>query len=358
MMRRLSAILPTAVLVAKTNSFANCLVPSCVTSSFRSALPTGTTTIRLASSSNPAATTSNEPRHDVGSDAQSLPASVLAQMNAYQQHQKSAAKLDWAAEIRTLVQYNTHGFAVMSTISKSDPGYPSGSVVGFAVEETTGRPVFLFSGMSTHTQDILATPQCSLTVAAKDFKGAADARVNLMGTCTRIRNADEIEQAKAIYQQKHPGAFWADFGDFFWYRMEVDKVRFVGGFARAGTITGEQYSAAKADVISQYSAPIAKHMNDDHMDATIRMVQTLVPGMSDTGDDDAATPKITEALITSVDSLGMYIKVTREAPVAFLPQQFKLRLPFPRPAVERKDVHLLMVEMTKDAAAATVETST
>ena len=138
---------------------------------------------------------------------------------AYQEHQQSAAKLGWATDVRTLIQYN-HGFAVMSTNSKSNPGYPGGSVVGFAVDDD-GRPLFIFSGMSTHTQDLLADPKCSLTIAAKDFKGAADGRVNLMGTCSLIKDAEEKEKAKEYYMKKHPGAFWVDFGDFNWFRVSL-----------------------------------------------------------------------------------------------------------------------------------------
>jgi hypothetical protein len=103
-----------------------------------------------------------------GAAQQDLPEEVQKAMMAYQEHQQTAPKLDWATDVRTLVQYN-HGFAVMSTNSKADEGYPGGSVVGFAPDED-GRPLFIFSGMSAHTQDILADPRCSLTVAAKDFK--------------------------------------------------------------------------------------------------------------------------------------------------------------------------------------------
>lgn len=147
------------------------------------------------------------PRHDVGKAATaSLPESVQKQLEAYQEHQQAAPKLSWATDVRTLVQYN-HGFAVMSTLSKSDPDYPGGSVVGFAPDEQ-GRPLFIFSGMSTHTQDLLANPHCSLTVAAKDFKGAADGRVNLMGRTELIKDPAEKEVAKQIYKTKHPNAFW------------------------------------------------------------------------------------------------------------------------------------------------------
>lgn len=106
----------------------------------------------------------------------------------------------------------------MSTISKSNEGYPGGSVVGFA-PDADGRPLFIFSGMSTHTQDLLANPKCSVTIASKDFKGAADGRVNLMGSCTLIKDGEENAAAKATYLAKHPGAFWVDFGDFNWFRV-------------------------------------------------------------------------------------------------------------------------------------------
>jgi putative heme iron utilization protein len=270
-------------------------------------------------------------------------------MEAYQEHQQTAPKMDWATDVRTLVQYN-HGFAVMSTISKSDAGYPGGSVVGFAPEPETGKALFIFSGMSTHTQDLLANPKCSLTVAAKDFKGAADGRVNLMGQVQLIQDAAEKQAARDIYLAKHPGAFWVDFGDFNWFRMTVEKVRFVGGFARAGSVTAEEYTAAVPDVISEFGPAIAQHMNDDHQSSTIAMVQCLVPGMQ----ADPENP-IESAVITSVDSLGMYIKVTRAAGVGFLPQQFKLRLPFSRQAENRKDIKTLIVEMTQAAAAAGAE---
>eukprot|EP00985_Skeletonema_marinoi_P023637 scaffold15842_cov73-Skeletonema_marinoi.AAC.1 len=73
--------------------------------------------------------------------------------------------------------------------------------------------------MSSHTQDLLADPKCSLTIASKEFKGAADGRVNLMGEVTLLKQ-DEKEAVKAAYLAKHPGAFWVDFGDFNWFRMD------------------------------------------------------------------------------------------------------------------------------------------
>ena len=162
-----------------------------------------------------------------------------------------------------------------------------------------------------------------------------------MGTTSKLPQ-DEIEVAKELYLAKHPNSkVWINFGDFTWFRLKVEKIRFVGGFARAGSITADEYHTAKPDAISQFGGAIGGHMNEDHMSATIEMVKRL-PGLDDV--------KVTAAEITSVDSLGMYVKVTREPGVSFQPEQFKLRLPFPRSAEDRKDVKTLIVEMTQAAA--------
>lgn len=285
----------------------------------------------------------NAPRHDVGNDPADLSPEVQKAMESFQEHQQGAARLGWPVDVRTLVQYN-HGYAVMSTNSKSNPGYPGGSVVGFA-PDSQGRPLFCFSGMSTHTQDLLVDPKCSLTVAAKEFKGAADGRVNLMGQATLIKDEDTVKEAKELYLAKHPKAFWVEFGDFNWFRMDVEQIRFVGGFARAGSVTSEEYTNAQPDLITQFGGAIASHMNEDHMEATIGMVNTI-PSVA-----DAENP-VTEAIITSVDSLGMDIQVTREKGVAFLPKSFKVRLPFPTPAKDRKDVKLQIMQLTQEAAEA------
>lgn len=222
---------------------------------------------------------------------------------------------------------------VHTLVSRSNVSRISRTII-----DEEGRPLFIFSGMSTHTQDILADPRCSVTVASKEFKGAADGRVNLMGTCTLIPPAEKAA-ARERYLKKHPGAFWVDFGDFNWFRLDIEKIRFVGGFARAGSVTPLEYREAKPDPVSEFGPAIAKHMNEDHMDSTIAMIANAIPGLD-----------VEEAVITSVDSLGMYVKVTRTPRSSDQPQQFKLRLPFPRPAEDRKDVRTLIVEMTQAAA--------
>ncbi|CAK9053304.1 unnamed protein product [Durusdinium trenchii] len=260
----------------------------------------------------------------------------MALQDRVRAHQEAAPKLDAATEVRSLVQYN-HGFAVMSTNSASMPGYPGGSVVGFAVDDV-GRPLFSFSSMSSHTQDLIKDQRCSLTVASKEFKGAADGRVNLLGEAVPLESEEEIAEAKKLYLAKHPKAFWVEFGDFTWYRMEVQNVRFVGGFARAGTVTAEAYASAAPDPIAGFGPAVAGHMNDDHREATIAMIRKFI-GI-----------EVEDAEITSMDSLGMHVKVSRKPKAADQMQQFKLRLPFARKLETRKDAKEVIVEMTRESS--------
>lgn len=192
--------------------------------------------------------------------------------------------------------YGTHTKTDLKSTNPTQ--YPNGSVVTFAPDED-GNPLFVFSGMSSHTQDVLKDPRCSLTVASKQFKGAADGHVNLISKATLL-DKEGIEAAKVTYLKKHPGAFWIKFGYFNSFKMKVEKINFVGGFARAGSVTPEEYKKAKPDAISEFGIHVAEHMNDDHMSSTIAMIEGQVPGLN-----------ASEDLITSADSLGMYVKVTR-----------------------------------------------
>ena len=51
-------------------------------------------------------------------------------------------------------------------------------------------------------------------------------------------------------------------------------------------------------------------------------------------------------LIVAMDRLGFMVQIER------MGQTFKLRLPFPRPAEDRKDVKALIVEMSRASAGA------
>jgi len=250
------------------------------------------------------------------------------------EHQRGAARLSQAEDARSLVSYST-GYAVLSTLSSALEGYPSGALVGFATD-AAGLPLFCFSSMSSHTKDLLASGdeacKAALCVTAKGFEGAADGRVTLIGDVKRCSKEEvEADGLKELYKAKHPNAFWVEFGDFMWFRMtELKAVNFVGGFARAGAITADEYAAATVDPIQGFAAPVMGHMNEDHSDSTVAMVQHYI-----------GLDQVDDAQLVQLDRLGFMVQVTR------LGQSFKMRLPFPRAAEDRKDVKTLIVEMTQ-----------
>ncbi|CAM9838638.1 unnamed protein product [Pylaiella littoralis] len=276
--------------------------------------------------------------HGAGPGPKSSPEEEALQAKI-QEHQQGAARPSHTEEVRNLMEYST-GFGVLSTNSRTLDGYPSGSVVGFSLDDK-GRPLFAFSSMSSHTGDLAADSRVSLTVTSSTFKGAADGRVSLIGDVNKVPDED-LSSVREIYKKKHPKAYWVDFGDFRLMRMDTIKaMRFVGGFAMAGDINPEEYLTTAPDPVAEFSAPILKHMNDDHPETTVAMIKHYI-----TGDIE-----LVSAQISAVDRLGMYV-------VVGMPdgQSGKLRLPFPRPAESRKDVKTLIVEMTQAAAAGAAET--
>lgn len=65
--------------------------------------------------------------------------------------------------------------------------------------------------------------------------------------------------------------------DFAYFRMDsIKQIRYVGGFGRATNVSPADYLAAEADPLLSFSAPVMKHMNDDHRDAMKAMVDHLV----------------------------------------------------------------------------------
>ncbi|KAF2306924.1 hypothetical protein GH714_022548 [Hevea brasiliensis] len=228
------------------------------------------------------------------------PGDVNSDANVFQliqTHQEKAARLPPVEEIRTVLYYSARG--VLSTFSQKLVGYPSASMVDFACD-VDGTLILAVSSLANHAK-----------VSEKDR--------------STIRTA---------YLAKHPNASWVDFGDFQFIRIEPKVVRYVSGVATAlhgsGEFSKEEYQAAKIDPIAQFSKPIASHMNRDHEDTRL-IVQ------------HSTSIAVDSAYMLDTDSLGFNVKA------AYQGNTYKLRIPFPRRAEERKDVKTLVVEMLQAA---------
>ncbi|KAG4940302.1 hypothetical protein JHK87_044173 [Glycine soja] len=247
-----------------------------------------------------------------------------------QAHQEKAARLPPVEEIRTVLDRSVRG--MLSTFSKKFDGYPSGSMVDFACD-SNGYPILAVSDLAVHSKDLTANPKCSLLVA-RDPEDRTDLVITVHGDAISVPE-NEREAVRAAYLARHPNAFWVDFGDFRFLRIEPKVVRFVSGVATAllgsGEFSGDEYKSAKVDPIAQFSKPVASHMNKDHAEDNKVIVQHWTSAPVDFAD------------ILDLDSLGFNVKAGYQG------DTFKLRVPFPRRAEDRKDVKTLIVEMLQAA---------
>ena len=122
------------------------------------------------------------------------------------------------------------GVGMLAT-TMADGGAPYASLVTYACDHR-GQPLFLFSGLSDHTKNIAADVRASLLVenAARNRNPQTGPRLTLMGAV----KPDKSPETRARFLARHPdAALYADFADFGFYRMTVERAHWVGGFARA-----------------------------------------------------------------------------------------------------------------------------
>ncbi|GFP79866.1 glutamyl-tRNA reductase-binding protein chloroplastic [Phtheirospermum japonicum] len=270
------------------------------------------------------------PNQDASFATTSIKDEVNNVFQLIQAHQEKAARLPPTEEIKTILHHSSRG--ALSTFSLKYEGYPSGSMVDFACD-AYGSPLLAVSSLAVHTKDLLANPKCSLLVA-KDPEDRTDLVIVVHGDAIPVSETEK-EDVRTAYLARHPNAFWVDFGDFQFLRIEPEVVRYVSGVATAllgsGEFTKEEFRTAKVDPIYQFSKPITSHMNKDHADDTKLIVQhsTSVP--------------VDYAYMLDMDSLGFNVKAGYQG------NTFKLRIPFTRRAEDRKDVKTLIVEMLQAA---------
>jgi putative heme iron utilization protein len=260
------------------------------------------------------------------------------------EHQRAAAERTLAAtpgvrgepsdaeRSRTLIAAVSTGS--LATIGEG--GFPFGSLVSHAVD-ASGRPVLLLSDLAEHSRNLAADPRASLMVTQA---GAGDplalARVTVIGRVGEL-TGDERAAALEIYQNAQPGAFYAGFGDFRLYRLEVESVRYVGGFGRMSWVDAASYAEAEPDPLRPHAERIIAHMNDDHADALVLFCRRF-----------ADRPGTTAARMVGVDRYGFAVLATDEPGG----RETAVRLPFDERTDTPDAVRKAMIELLRRARAA------
>jgi heme iron utilization protein len=205
-----------------------------------------------------------------------------------------------AERARTLVAGANRG--VLSTVALDPAGYPFGSVATYAIDRA-GRPIVFVSTMAEHTRNAAADPRASLIVTEPFPEGSdplAAGRVTLIGDLLEV-GSDERAVVRDVYLAANPAsAYYIDFGDFSFWRLDVRSIRYVGGYGRMSWVEAADYAVAEPDPLAGDSAVgIIEHMNADHADSLALMARVLA------GRSDA-----TEAVMTAVDRYGFDVVVS------------------------------------------------
>jgi hypothetical protein len=131
--------------------------------------------------------------------------------------------------------------AILSTHSTQLPGYPYGTAVPLVIDEAQ-RPLLLISALAEHTKNLLADPRASLAVIEAGQANVQDAaRATLVGRIEPFQPRPELVQRYLRYQ---PDAEQFLQLDFQFFRMQVERIRYIGGIGRMGWLDAGSWQTA------------------------------------------------------------------------------------------------------------------
>ncbi|KGF63381.1 HugZ family protein [Pseudomonas lutea] len=184
---------------------------------------------------------------------------------------------------------------VLSTHSKSMPGYPFGSVVPYCLDDE-GRPLILISRIAQHTHNLQLDAKCSLLVGERGAEDVqAVGRVTLMAEAEKITDGVRIEAAAQRYYRYFPESeSYHSAHDFDFWVLKPVRYRYIGGF---GAIHWLDNVALSNPFAGPAEIGMVEHMNDDHTKAIAHYVEL------------AGLPATLPAVLVGIDSEGMHLRI-------------------------------------------------
>jgi putative heme iron utilization protein len=139
------------------------------------------------------------------------------------------------SEVRKLMRESTK--AAMSTVSPPDQ-QPYISLVTVAIGPSCS-PVILISELALHTKNLGLDNRAALLFDMSEGLSdpLAGARVSVMGTFERTHDG----ATRDCFLNTHPNAkLYADFDDFGFWQMEIEKAHAIAGFGRIETLDANE----------------------------------------------------------------------------------------------------------------------
>ncbi|MDQ8043555.1 MAG: pyridoxamine 5'-phosphate oxidase family protein [Patulibacter sp.] len=235
-----------------------------------------------------------------------------------------------AEEARTIV--TTTRLTSLATISED--GSPWSSIVGYGVMPS-GSLSLVVSTLAEHGRNLARDPRASVAIATPPARGADpldSGRVTLTGT-VRIPEGEDAKLALDSHCEAYPAArAYAKFGDFTLYVLDIERVRWVGGFGRMDSTSGEDYVLAEPDPTEPNGLDAVEHLNADHADALLLIAQEVA------GYGDA-----TSVECERIDRYGMDLKIRTLRGVA------PARVGWLEPCTDREGLRKASVDLVRHA---------
>ncbi|MDX6410268.1 MAG: hypothetical protein QOE13_3339 [Gaiellaceae bacterium] len=236
-----------------------------------------------------------------------------------------------AEEARTLVSTMTVGH--LATLGEHGDPWCSLVVYGPTAE---GNPVLLVSTLAEHGRNLLADPRASLAISDPSAPGDPldRPRITLAGRAVRPEG-DVAEAALDAHVAAVPAArLYAGWDDFSVWVLEVQRVRWVGGFARMDTVAHDDYVAAEPDPTAAMAAQHVAKLNKEHADGLLAIAREL-----------AGARGAVSALATGLDRHGLDLSVTGAGQAA------AVRVAFEPPLAGAKEIRPAALELVRRAYA-------
>ncbi len=158
----------------------------------------------------------------------------------------------------------------------ADGGWPYASLA-LAACDHDGTPILLLSDLADHSRNIARDARVSLLYdgTAGLAEPLAGPRLTVLGRAQR----SDAPQARARYLARHASAAqYADFADFAFYRVAVERAHLVAGFGQIEWIEAKDllYDVSGAAALGPAEAGILAHMNADHAEALDLYARVLI----------------------------------------------------------------------------------
>ncbi|MFM0205045.1 pyridoxamine 5'-phosphate oxidase family protein [Paraburkholderia fungorum] len=126
----------------------------------------------------------------------------------------------------------------LATHARQPEGFPYPSVLPFA-PDPQHSPTILVSRLAEHTHNLHADPRAGfLVVDAPDGDVLSGQRATLLGTFEPVDSSPDVVQR---YLRYHPDAErYLVLGDFTFWTMRLERLRYIGGFGAMGWLTGAE----------------------------------------------------------------------------------------------------------------------